>query len=115
MGYSEFGGGGSVLWHVRHGRVGSGVHGRDPNASVRGGSFIIFLNGKEIGRDRIDFNNPRQVQIVWDPQTPADRAGLAVESRRDRFQMAISERRAATARRRGTRTARRRSTQTRKG
>lgn len=114
MGYSEFGGGGSVLWHVRHGRVGSGVHGRDPNANVRG-SFTIFLNGEQIGRDRIDFTNPRQVQIVWDPQTPADLRALAAESRLDRLRMAASEQRAARGRRRGTTAARRRTTQKRKG
>ena len=114
MGYSEFGGGGSVLWHVRHGRGGSGVHGRDPDASS-GGSFTILLNGEVIARDRIDFTNPRQVQIVWDPQTPADLADLAAESQLDRLQMAKSEQQAAGSRQRRTKRARTRSTPKRKG
>jgi hypothetical protein len=102
MGYGEFGGGGSVLWHVRPAGEGSGIHGRDPKPTrPSGGTFTIYLNGKQIGQDRIDFTNPRQVQIVWQPQTGADLPRLAAQARRERLLMAASEVKAASILRRG--------------
>lgn len=102
MGYSEFGGGGSVLWHVRPAGDGSGIHGRDPKpTAATGATFTIFLNGKQIARERVDFTNPRQVQIVWEPQTAADLRKLAAQAKRERLLMAASEVRAAATLRRG--------------
>lgn len=99
MGYSEFGGGGSVLWHVRHGGTGSGPHGRDPKPEASaGGTFSIFVNGKLLRQLPIDFTNPRQIQIVWDPQTPAELARLQKLAQRDRLLMAAAERPAAGSR-----------------
>jgi hypothetical protein len=102
MGYSEFGGGGSVLWHVRPAGDGSGIHGRDPKPTpAAGATFTIFLNGKQIARERVDFTNPRQVQIVWEPQTPADLPKLAAQAIRERLLMAASEMQPASPLRRG--------------
>ena len=101
MGYGEFGGGGSVLWHVRPAGEGSGIHGRDPKPTpATCATFTIFLNGKQIARERVDFRNPRQVQIVWEPQTAADLRKLAAQAKRERLLMAASEVRAATILRR---------------
>ena len=102
MGYGEFGGGGSVLWHVRPAGEGSGIHGRDPRPTrPGGGTFTIFLNGKQIARERIDFTNPRQIQVVWEPDTAADVPKLAAQARRERVLIAASEVKAATTLRRG--------------
>ena len=100
MGYSEFGGGGSVLWHVRHGGTGSGPHGRDPKPDPStGGTFSIFVNGRLLRQVPIDFENPRQIQIVWDPQTPAELARLQNLAQRDRLLMAEAEQPEPAARR----------------
>jgi hypothetical protein len=102
MGYAEFGGGGSVLWHVRPAGDGSGIHGRDPKPTrATNATFTIILNGKQIARERVDFTNPRQLQIVWEPQTAADVPKLAAQAIRERLLMAASEMQPAAPLRRG--------------
>jgi len=56
MGHGEFGGGGSVVWEVKHGNGHSGSGGpnggkgkdKDP-AAGSGGQFTVFVNGAQCG------------------------------------------------------------------
>ena len=91
MGYAEFGGGGSVLWHVRHGQ-GGGNHGRDPKPDPGSGFFTIYVDGARIGQWPINFANPRQIQILWDPQTENERQSLAATVQEERALIAASDR-----------------------
>ena len=93
MGYGEIGGGGSVHWKMKHGGAGgngqgspNGGNGRDPKPEPsEGGTFTILVNGVPFGPPvPIDFNNRRQIQVIWSPdriedlprlQREADQAG----------------------------------------
>ena len=87
MGYGEVGGGGSVLWRIRHKGNGQGEgharggKGRDPIPEPgTNGEFWVVIDGKPYGPFPIDHKNRRQIQIVWTPDTPDDLRQLEQEA-----------------------------------
>lgn len=78
MGYGEYGGGGSVHWRVVHGDKQQKGRDRDPDPNPSlGGEFVILersapgSNYQEVHRTRINFQDRRQLLIVWPPDTVA--------------------------------------------
>jgi hypothetical protein len=67
MGYGEFGGGGSVKWKVHHSHK---MHKTDHDTdATKGGVFYVQLPDGVKGPYPIDDNNPRQIIVVWSPDT----------------------------------------------
>lgn len=85
MGYSEFGGGGSVKWKVEHGGDTKRNDDSDPKPSKEeGGQFVVLIKAGENGAIAdarttiepdgtvrvtcgIDHNDQKQIRIYWTP------------------------------------------------
>lgn len=67
MGYGEFGGGGSVKWKVHHNHK-KQTNDHDTDAP-KGGVFYVRLPDGVKGPYPIDDDNPRQIIVVWTPDT----------------------------------------------
>jgi hypothetical protein len=85
MGYSEFGGGGSVKWKVEHGGDTKKPADRDPKPTKEeGGQFVVLIKAganQAIADARttiepdgtvrvtcdIDHNDQKQIRIYWTP------------------------------------------------
>jgi len=68
MGYGEVGGGGSVHMRMLDKGKNEKAKGKDPDPEPsKGGDFHVIVNGVLVSSPAIDFDNPRQILIVWPP------------------------------------------------